>query len=137
MGKDNKKLGVWLDQMGLANSRRLAEHLEVSAGWENAAETVLGSNLEAICTDNAAPFLPELHQLHDSSLTLFETNNNAATETASSLIRLLDKVTAPWDLSPLLSGVYCAENVETARTLSLDLKPYESVITPRWHLVWR
>jgi hypothetical protein len=43
---------------------------------------------------------------------------------------LLDKVKAPWDLSNLLSGVYCVDDAETARTLSAQLKPHESVITP-------
>ncbi|MGZ8180830.1 MAG: chromosome segregation protein SMC [Methylobacter sp.] len=43
---------------------------------------------------------------------------------------LLDKVNAPWDLSNLLAGVYCVDDAETARTLSAQLKPHESVITP-------
>ena len=43
---------------------------------------------------------------------------------------LLDKVSAPWDLSDLLTGVLCAENHEAARALSAGLKPWQSVITP-------
>jgi chromosome segregation protein len=129
MGKDNKKLGVWLTQMDLTKNQRLAEFLDVAPGWENAVEMVLGSNLEAICTENAESFISELHQLNDSSLTLFETGNKISAEYPSSFIRLMDKVSAPWNLSPLLSGVYCADNIETARSLSLQLKPYESIIT--------
>ncbi|NOS73607.1 MAG: chromosome segregation protein SMC [Methyloglobulus sp.] len=129
MGKDNKKLGVWLGQMGLANNKRLAEFLEVAPGWENAVETVLGSNLEAICTDSASPFISELHQLHDSSITLFETDAKVSVEASGPQIRLVDKVSAQWNLSPLLSGIYCADNIEAARNLSLQLKSYESVIT--------
>ena len=129
MGKDNKKLGGWLDQMGLANNQRLAEFLEVSTGWENAVETVLGSNLEAICTNSADPLISELHQLHDSSLTLFETDNKISAESIGSEIRLIDMVNAPWNLSPLLSSIYCADSLETARSLSLQLKAHESAIT--------
>ena len=129
MGKDNKKLGVWLDQMGLANNQRLAEHLEVASDWENAVETVLGSNLEAICTDNVNPLIPELHQLNDSSLSLFETDNQVSAESNAAMLRLQDKVNAPWNLNALLSGIYCAENIESARTLSLQLKAHESIIT--------
>jgi chromosome segregation protein len=33
-------------------------------------------------------------------------------------------------LSNLLAGVYCADDIETARIFSVQLKPYESVITP-------
>jgi chromosome segregation protein len=129
MGKDNKKLGLWLEQMGLVNNQRLAESLEVAPGWENAVETVLGSNIEAICTENAESCIPELHHLNDSSLTLFETAYIVSSESTESQISLMDKVNAPWNLSPLLSGVYCADTIETARRLSLQLKAHESVIT--------
>jgi len=130
MGKDNKNLSIWLERMGLNNNRRLAESLEVSPGWETAIETVLAGNLEAICTDNAETCLDELHQLHDSSLTLFETKNNPHPVPAGVLLPLLDKVNAPWDLSALLTGVYCAGDIPAARSISTNLKPYESVITP-------
>ncbi|MCK9637157.1 MAG: chromosome segregation protein SMC [Methylobacter tundripaludum] len=43
---------------------------------------------------------------------------------------LLDKVKAPWDLSSLLAGVYCADDAGTARALSAQLKAHESVIIP-------
>ncbi|SJM91978.1 Chromosome partition protein Smc [Crenothrix polyspora] len=45
-------------------------------------------------------------------------------------IQLQDKITAPWNLSALLSGVYCATNHDKARQLSTQLKAHESVITP-------
>ena len=43
---------------------------------------------------------------------------------------LLDKVNAPWDLSALLTGVYCADDNESARALSARINPHETVITP-------
>ena len=130
MGKDNKNLTAWLERMGLTNKPRLAESLDVGTGWERAVETVLAGNLDAICIDNAEPCIPELNQLHDSSITLFETRPTASQSSANDLTRLLDKVIAPWQLAPLLAGIYCAENIETARSISINLKPYESVITP-------
>ncbi|MEQ1559543.1 MAG: chromosome segregation protein SMC [Methyloglobulus sp.] len=129
MGKDNEKLAGWLAQMDLASNKRLAEYLEVAPGWENALETALGSNLEAICIDNADSYIPQLHQLHDSTLTLFETNAVIPAESTGSQSRLVDKVSAPWNLSPLLSGIYCADDAVSARVLSLQLKAHESVIT--------
>lgn len=130
MGKDNKKLNAWLDKMGLANNRRLAESLEVAPGWEMAVETVLEGNLEAICSDNVEHCIPELGQLDDSSLTLFETRAGIAAQTTSSdHQQLLDKVSAPWDLSSLLTGIYCADSVGAARALSSQLKPHESIVT--------
>ena len=130
MGKDNKKLNDWLSQMGLSDNRRLAEFLDVAAGWETAVETVLEGNLEAICTDNIEHCIPELSQLDDSSLSLFDTTAGTPASPASDRDDpLLAKVSAPWDLSAFLSSIYCADNIESARTLTRQLKPHESVIT--------
>ncbi len=138
MGKDNKHLGTWLESVDLVENRRLAEFLDVQSGWDTAVETVLGSYLEAICIESADQVIPGLQRLTDESLTLVETKSVGATSVADSArwatevapTNLLDKVKAPWDLSNLLAGVYCADDTEAARTLSSQLKPHESVITP-------
>jgi chromosome segregation protein len=132
MGKDNKHLSAWLESVDLAENRRLAEFLDVQAGWDTAVETVLGSYLEAICVESADQVIPGLQRLTDESLMLVETGVKSAgyTDANPAYTRLLDKVKAPWDLSNLLAGVYCADDVETARSLSSQLKAHESVITP-------
>ncbi len=132
MGKDNKNLSTWLESMNLGENLRLAEFLEVESGWDTAVETVLGSYLEAICVANAEPVIPGLSSLTNESLTLFETRTRTAKENSINGDRpsLLDKVNAPWDLSALLEGVYCADDSESARALSAHTNPHESVITP-------
>ncbi|MDP1773170.1 MAG: chromosome segregation protein SMC [Methylobacter sp.] len=132
MGKDNKHLGAWLESVDLVENRRLAEFLDVQSGWDTAVETVLGSYLEAICIESADQVIPGLQRLADESLTLVETGAKTSGNAVANptYISLLDKVKAPWDLSNLLAGVYCADDAETARTLSAQLKPHESVITP-------
>jgi len=157
MGKDNKHLSAWLESVDLAENRRLAEFLDVQAGWDTAVETVLGSYLEAICIESADQIIPGLQRLTDESVMLVETGDLAGAKPSpegegwvrgnqqeKSLFRsphpsllpegegavLLDKVNAPWDLSNLLAGVYCVDDAETARTLSVQLKSHESVITP-------
>ena len=131
MGKDNQKLNNWLAKTGLTHQRRLAEFLDVTSGWETAVETVLEGNLEAICLESIDSCLAELNQLDDSSLTLFETQKQSSTQSVSHKNeRLLDKVSAPWDLSPLLAGVYCTENSQSARALTTQLNAHESVIIP-------
>ncbi|WP_027150459.1 chromosome segregation protein SMC [Methylobacter tundripaludum] len=138
MGKDNKHLSAWLESVDLVENRRLAEFLDVQAGWDTAVETVLGSYLEAICIESADQVIPGLQRLTDESVMLVETKSVGATSVAEPVewatevapTNLLDKVKAPWDLSNLLSGVYCVDDAETARTLSAQLKPHESVITP-------
>jgi chromosome segregation protein len=130
MGKDNKNLERWLQSVDLTNNPRLAEFLDVEAGWENAVETVLGSYLEAICMECADQIIPGLHRLTGESVTLFETRPRAIPGPDIRLTRLLDKVAVPWDLSDLLTGVYCAGDNKTARELSVQLKSHESVISP-------
>jgi len=132
MGKDNKHLSAWLASVDLAENRRLAEFLDVQPGWDKAVETVLGSYLEAICIESADQVIPGLQRLTDESLMLVETGAKTSgyAEANPTYISLLDKVKAPWDLSNLLAGVYCVDDAETARTLSVQLKSHESVITP-------
>lgn len=132
MGKDNQKLTHWLQQMGVQQQQRLAEFVEVEAGWEVALETVLGSFLEAICVEQAKPILAGLTQLTDQSLSIIETGKsfsdfpNTSKVTAPTLI---SKINTPWPLSGLLGGIYCADDLETAQSLIADLQAHESVIT--------
>ena len=130
MGKDNKHLSAWLASENLVENRRLAEFLDVHSGWESAVETVLGSYLEAICIESADQIIPGLRRLTDESLMLVETGVHMSGYANPTYVNLLDKIKAPWDLSNLLAGIYCAEDTETARSLSSQLKAHESVITP-------
>ncbi len=132
MGKDNKHLSAWLASVDLVENRRLAEFLDVQAGWDTAVETVLGSYLEAICIENADQVIPGLQRLTDESLMLVETGAKTSgyPDANPDLISLLDKIKAQWDLSNLLAGVYCVDDAETARNLSAQLKAHESVIIP-------
>ncbi|MGR8929290.1 MAG: chromosome segregation protein SMC [Gammaproteobacteria bacterium] len=125
MGKDKKELADWLQRVGLEQQPRLAEFLEAEEGWETAVETVLGSYLEAICVDSAESVLGELQQLNKQSLILFETRT-AEQEMPASAPTLASKLRCRWDLSSLLSGIYCAESIEQARHISL--LAHESVV---------
>ena len=129
MGKDKKELLQWLDEMELSECQRLAEFLEVDTGWETAVETVLGSYLEAICLENSDQIVPGLQYLTDQSVILFQTHNFKRVEQGGNPPALLSKISTPWDLSGLLTGIYCAEDVESAKLLSSELQAYESIIT--------
>ena len=131
MGKDNKHLSAWLKSVGLISHKRLAEFLDVQPGWDTAVETVLGHCLEAICLEGADQIIPSVQCLTDESLMLVETSAKMLNfvDANPTYISLLDKVKASWDLNNLLAGVYCADDVETARILSAQLKPHESIIT--------
>lgn len=125
MGKDKKELTAWLEQVGLDQQPRLAEFLEAEEGWETALETVLGSYLEAICVDSAEAILGELQELNKQSLIVFETHP-AASAAAAETSMLTGKLRSRWDLSSLLSGIYCAESMQQARKMTLQA--HESVV---------
>jgi chromosome segregation protein len=125
MGKDKKELAVWLEQVGLEQQPRLAEFLEAEEGWETALETVLGSYLEAICVDSADGILSELQELTKQSLIVFETRPAEAGANTDA-VSLASQLRSRWDLSSLLSGIYCAESMQQAR--NMVLQSHESVV---------
>ena len=124
MGKDDKQLNLWLEQVGIAQQPRLAEFLEAEPGWETALETVLGQYLEAICVEDMDSVLFELDNLGKQSLSLFETSTSEVVAASSQL--LSSKLRSRWNLASLLDGIYCAESLQQARSISLQA--HESVI---------
>ncbi len=136
MGKDNKKLGQWLEQVQLSDKQRLAEFIEVENGWEAAVETVLGSYLEAICIDDLEQVMLQLSALEDESVSIFQIQGKTinSSDEEGFLPRLIDKLKTPWPVDTLLNGVFCAEDAETAKQHLSSLKPYQSIITPE--CVW-
>ena len=130
MGKDNKNLNAWLETMNLADKLRLAEYIDVEAGWDTAAETVLSHYLEAICVADIKPLLSGLSELSKESITLFTTREASTASLTLAKPALVDKVRAPWDLSALLSGIYCADDNDAAQRLAEHCLAHESVITP-------
>jgi len=127
LGKTENAVGGWLEKHGLANNSRLAENLEVDAGWEKAAETVLGSHLEAVCVegmDSVAQVLGDFEQGH---LNLFDTANAAAANNAAD--SLSSKIKSSVSLAGLLDGVKAVEDLNQALALRSSLNNNESVIT--------
>ncbi len=132
LGKQGGRVVEWLERHELAQRPRLAQALQVRDGWDNAVETVLGPTLEAVCAsgiDSASELLADLEQGY---VTLFDTqasHNGAADMGASKAATLLSKVSAPWNLYSLLSGIYIAESLTDALQLRHRLAAHESVIT--------
>jgi len=124
MGKDDKQLNLWLEQVGIAQQPRLAEFLESEPGWETALETVLGQYLEAICIESMDSVLLALDDLGKQSLTLFETSSAEASNISSQ--RLSSKLRSRWNLTSLLDGIFCADSLQEARGIALQA--HESVI---------
>jgi len=127
LGKKEASITGWLENQGLSSNSRLAENIEVDAGWEKAAETVLGQYLEAVCVEGVDALSSALNDLQ-GSLTLFDTSASAASAAAAGN-SLADKVQSKVSLGHLLNGVLVAENVSEALSMRGSLGDGQSVIT--------
>ncbi len=144
LGEKNKAVTQWLNQQGLSSNTRLAESVSVNDGWDKALETVLGSSLQAVCAENLDSVAELLGDLTQGELVLFDT---AAKTAATSFLKaklLSEKVSAAWDVSGVLAGIYIVEDLNEALALRKQLHANESVITrdgiwlsPHWVRVTR
>jgi chromosome segregation protein len=128
LGETSSEVAGWLEGQGLADAPRLAQQIEVEPGWERAVETVLGSHLEAVCVDGLDAVASVLEDLPSGSLSVYETTSPANGSTVDGT-PLVDKVTARWDLAPLLHGIHAAEDLDQALRLRNGLQAGESVVT--------
>lgn len=140
LGKHEGGIREWLEHQGLGLVQRLAEELQVEAGWERAVETVLGSSLEAVCVPGIDPLASRLPDLEQGHLMLFETRSGEPAAAGT----LADKVRAGQDLDSLLGHVRVAGDLGSALAMRSRLAAHESVITqdgiwlgPQWLRVSR
>lgn len=128
LGQRNNQQVEWLSQHQLDKNPRLAQGVEVQAGWDNAVEKVLGTYLQAVCVDNIADIAAKANDFNEGSLCVFSGSTiNSATHTQATT--LLSKIKSQWPLESLLAGVYVADSLDEALALSEKLSPQESVIT--------
>ncbi len=125
--RDDATLTAWLNKHRLAQAPRLANRLRVESGWEKAVERVLGADLVALCVDGLST-IDEQPPEH-TSVTLFDLKATPSARAQSSRPDLLGKVSADFDLAPLLDGVYLAETLEQAFAMRDELSSHESIVT--------
>lgn len=124
-------LAEWLKQQQLVDFPRLAQLIEVEAGWELAVETVLERHLKAICLENFSDVSGKLAKLPQANLSLVKPVNDEFPTLFSKkeYLPLANKIQASWSLRHLLDGIYIAESLDNALNKSFELSPYESFIT--------
>jgi chromosome segregation protein len=131
LGQADGAVSEWLEGRGLAGAPRLAQELEVEAGWERAVETVLGFNLEAVCLAGMDAVAQVLDTLEHGALAVFDTAaGSVAASGGQAGTPLAGKVRAPWPVESLLGGVYVATDLNAALALRGQLGAHESVVTP-------
>ncbi len=129
LGKQEGVAARWLEAQGWSKLRRLAEDIQVENGWERAVETVLGLDLEAVCSAGLDEAARRIEQLTDGTLSIFDTDATAAPWQGTLATRLADKLRASWPLDGLLRGVYAVDTLSEAMALRARLAAGESVVT--------
>jgi chromosome segregation protein len=129
LGKGDDSVLSWLSNSGLADQPRVAQALDVEEGWENAAETVLGGYLQAVCVDDVASAIDAMGQFSSGTLTLVRSGIQASGSglAANSLASKIRK--APSGIMAKLSDVRVAETLQAAMAVRDSLQSHESVIT--------
>ena len=114
----NARAGAWLSTLvDSAGQPRLAQTLEVAAGWERAVETVLGDYLEAVGVAGLEQLEASLPDLDGGSVTFFEQSAGSARDTcAGPAGTLAAQVRGPQAVRSLL------EPVRTAASLAVALR---------------
>jgi chromosome segregation protein len=122
----------WLQEANRGESTRLAERLEVEAGWERAVEATLGGYLNAIETQGLGTVLAGLETIASSGIALVEREQFGSEDRSGASVDfepLASKVAAPAAARGLLAGVYAAADLDSALEARTRLRPGERIIT--------
>ncbi len=133
LGQGDKAVSEWLNSHQLANNPRVAESLQVEDKWQNAVETVLGDQLQALCLDNIESLSPLLADLERGALNFFEPAGNASNKPGT----LAEVVSGHSALCAQLNHVYLAEDLAEALQRRAGLDAHESIVTPEGLLIGR
>ena len=128
LGSGSKQISKWLVSRNLAAKPRLAQNIEVDAGWERAVETVLGSYLQAICVDSIEGLMESLPEVNDQGVTLLDKRSSQDFRVEDQNRTLGRYVKGP-GIARLLSSVFIADSIADAVSIREKLKSHESVIT--------
>ncbi|MEE4173107.1 MAG: chromosome segregation protein SMC [Xanthomonadales bacterium] len=101
----------WLKSRDLADHPLLVNRIEVEAGWEGAAEAVLGHWLEARVVDGMANNTKALANLADSQLRLVHERGGTVRARTGTLA---EKVKAPDAITVLLNHVRVVDDLDAA-----------------------
>jgi chromosome segregation protein len=123
----NPRAGAWLSALADSGTQpRLAETLDVEAGWERAVETVLGDYLEAVGVNALDQLESSLPALDGGSVTFFEQATAGGPGRAGTLA---GQVRGPQAVRSLLDPVRTAPSLAAALRQRQQLADGESLIT--------
>jgi chromosome segregation protein len=129
LGQRDNPTASWVAKHGYGDKPRLAQNIQVEAGWEFAVEKVLGFCLQAICADDLKSVVPHLEDLASGNLCVFTPASGAAPTSNAKGELLLSKIKSDLPLDSLTAGIYIADSLDDALTLCESLQANESVVT--------
>jgi chromosome segregation protein len=118
----------WLAGRGLGGNTRVAQTLDVEAGWERAVETALGDYLEAVCVERLDDVAGALDGFNSGRVALVEPGGTAESAPSDSLAA---KVKGPGAIIAPLANVVTADTLTQALAARGSLSPGKSIITRR------
>ena len=128
LGRNDQSLPQWLQQVGITDTKRLADAIQVEDGWENAVDRVLGSVLKAVCLHGQKLPIKQLDSIAGEGATFFEQASTSAELDRKLLASRISSTDV--DLSARLANIFVADDVEGAMAMRANL-PAESVIVSR------
>jgi chromosome segregation protein len=127
LGRKDQSLPQWLQQTGLLDTIRLADAIQVEAGWESAVDRVLGSALKAVCLHGQELPFVALDKLAGKGSTFFEQKASGSTSEQTLLLSRISSTDV--DLNARLANVYIADNVEKAIAMRSGLAAEAVIVT--------
>lgn len=122
---DNAELKQWLNNNSDVQQKRLAEIIEVDAGWEVAVETVLQEKLQSLVTSNN-DLLAVMSGWEYGAITTILANSGKIKAKAGTLAEC---VKGPDALIAWFNQIRICENGEQAQKLTAQLAVGESIVT--------
>ncbi|MEE2802950.1 MAG: chromosome segregation protein SMC [Pseudomonadota bacterium] len=137
LGDEDEQYRAWLAKRGLERAPRLTGEVNVAAGWENAADAVLGDRLTGLGIGHLQTVVSAESSLPAArNVFLIEAGDADDTVEAPPADTLLAKLNCPrYDLRPLLSGIYVAGSLAEAMERRLTLRAGECVVTQDGSLI--
>lgn len=130
LGKADSQLASWLSSRRLETAPRLAQGMEVKAGWEKAIETVLGFHLEAVCVNALTDVSHHIAALSGENVEFISRDIAPENDNGNSRFTpLISQLTTDWPVNAILAGIYCAEDIAEANVMRPQLSIHESVVT--------
>ena len=136
LGQGDSGINRWLEEQQIPHDRRLAEMVHCEFGWEGALESVLGENLQAVPYPEMVKMGSTLNSLKQGEITLIDSVSMTVDKSASAEM-LRDKVDSELDLSPLLAGIYLAEDLDEALQRQHTLGDGDRIVTRSGDLMGR